>query len=57
MKRRDLMKKFTNNGWKFLREGADHTIITNGNDIEQIPRHREINERLARALIKKWGLK
>ena len=27
-----------------------------GDDEEKIPRHREINERLAKAILRKWGL-
>ena len=57
MKRRELLKLFTNNGWYFLRNGANHDIYTNGKDNVPIPRHPDINEVLARALIKKWGLK
>lgn len=56
MKKRDLEKKLKNAGWFFLRSGADHDVWTNGEDIEAVPRHREINERLAKAIIKKWGL-
>ncbi|MBR5584514.1 MAG: type II toxin-antitoxin system HicA family toxin [Lachnospiraceae bacterium] len=56
MKRRDLENKFKKAGWQFLRSGGDHDIWTNGKDVEAIPRHRELNERLAKALIKKWGL-
>lgn len=56
MKKRDLEKKFKQAGWFFLRSGADHDIWTNGEDIEAIPRHREINERLAKAIIRKRGL-
>ncbi|MCL2606315.1 MAG: toxin-antitoxin system, toxin component, HicA family protein [Coriobacteriia bacterium] len=57
MKRRKLIKLFMADGWEFLREGRNHEIWTNGKDIEQIPRKREINEKLARALIRKWNLK
>lgn len=57
MKRRELLKLFTNAGWYFLRNGANHDIYTNGKDNVPIPRHPDINEVLARALIKKWGLK
>ena len=57
MKRTDLMKLFKNKGWWVLREGANHTILTNGTDIEPVPRHREINEQLANAIIKRRGLK
>ena len=55
MKRRELLKLFTNAGWYFLRNGANHDIYTNGKYNVPIPRHPDINEVLARALIKKWG--
>lgn len=56
MKKRDLEKKLKKAGWMFLRSGGDHDVWTNGEDIEAIPRHREINERLAKAIIKKHNL-
>lgn len=57
MKRTDLIKRFKRNGWYFLRSGGRHDIYTNGIENEAIPRHKEINEILAQALIKKHGLK
>ncbi|MBL1228083.1 toxin-antitoxin system, toxin component, HicA family protein [Enterococcus sp. BWB1-3] len=57
MKTRDLVKLFKNNGWWFLRHGSNHDIYTNGKKTEEIVRHRETNERLAKALIRKYGLK
>lgn len=57
MKRKDLIKLFERNGWNLLREGGNHTVYTNGEKNEVIPRHSEINERLAKALIKKHNLK
>ena len=57
MKRKDLIKLFERNGWSFEREGGSHTIYTDGKESEAIPRHNEINERLAKALIKKHKLK
>ena len=57
MKRTDLLKLSAKNGWWVLREGANHTVITNGVDIEVIPRHSEINENLAKAIIKRRGWK
>ena len=57
MKRKDLIKLLEQNGWYFKRDGHDHDIYTNGKRIEPIPRHREINEQLAKAIIKKHGLK
>lgn len=56
MKRRDLEKKLKEAGWYLLRNGADHDIWTNGKDIEPIPRHKEINERLAKAILRKLGM-
>ncbi len=57
MKRKDLIKLFERNSWKFEREGGNHTVYTNGQESEAIPRHNEINEKLAKALIKKHNLK
>ncbi|MCM1364722.1 MAG: type II toxin-antitoxin system HicA family toxin [Ruminococcus sp.] len=57
MKRRDLIKLLEENGWYFLRHGDKHDVYTNGKDVEPVPRHREVNERLAQAIIKRRGLK
>ncbi len=57
MKRRELLKLFEKAGWKLRRNGGSHDIYTDGKNIEVIPRHADIDERLARGLIKKWGLK
>lgn len=56
MKQRDLIKKLEKAGFKFDRHGGNHDVYKRGDDEEQIPRHREINERLAKAILKKWGL-
>jgi len=57
MKRRILIKKLEDNGWYLKRHGADHDIYTNGIAQEPVPRHPDINERLAKAIIKRQGLK
>ncbi len=57
MKSRDLIKMLEKAGFKFERHGANHDTYKRGNDIEQVPRHKEINENTARAILKKWGLK
>ena len=57
MKRRDLIKLLESNGWKLVRRGAEHDIYQKDGQIEAIPRHREINENLARAIIRRRGLK
>ena len=56
MKQRDLIKRFENAGFKFERHGGNHDVYKRGAEEEQIPRHREINEKLARSLLRKWGL-
>jgi len=57
VKRKDLIKLFERNGWRFEREGGGHTVYSKGTQHEVIPRHNEINERLAKALIRKHDLK
>lgn len=56
LKQRDLIKRLEDGGFVFERHGGNHDIYRRGNDEEKIPRHREVNERLAKAILKKWGL-
>lgn len=56
MKRRELIRKLKRAGFAFERHGGKHDVYTRGNDMEQIPRHREINEQLGNAILHKWGL-
>ena len=56
MKRRDLIKKLEAKGFILVRHGAKHDVYKRGSDEEQVPRHNEINELLARKIIKKWNL-
>lgn len=56
MKRKDLLKRFKDKGWWVDREGGSHTVLTNGTKFEVVPRHTEINEQLAKAIIKRRGL-
>ena len=56
MKQRDLVKKLKRAGVQFERHGRIHDVYVRGSDTEEIPRHKEINEQLAKAIIKKWGL-
>ena len=55
MKQRDLVKRLEQVGFTFERLGGNHDIYRRGSDIEKVPRHKEINERLARAILRKWG--
>lgn len=57
MKRRDLIKKLEQAGFKLSSHGGNHDIYKRGNDEETIPRHKEINEILAKKILKKWGIK
>lgn len=50
MKRTDLIKILERNG-------NAHDIYTNGSEVETTPRHREINENLAKAIMKRRNLK
>ena len=57
MKRSDLIKLLEKNGWKLKRRGSNHDIYIKDKQREPVPRHREIDEILARAIIKRRGLK
>lgn len=57
MKRKDLIKLFEKNEWIFKRHGGNHDVYIKGNMREVIPRHNEIDEDLAKAIIKRRGLK
>ncbi len=57
MKTKDLIKLLESNGWKFKRHGSDHDIYVKGAERESVPRHNEIKENLAKAIIKRRGLK
>ncbi len=57
MKRRVLVKMLIKAGFRLDRHGGSHDVYVRGADEEVIPRHREIDEELAKHLIKKWGLR
>jgi len=52
MKLRDLIRHLEQNGCERLREGGNHTVYVNRRlrKSTSIPRHREINEFLARKI-------
>ena len=58
MKRRDLIRYVEKNGCEFLREGGDHTVYGNRKEkrVSTIPRHREIDEYLAKRICKDLGI-
>jgi mRNA interferase HicA len=52
MKRTDLIRHLEHHGCEFLREGSRHTVYVNrpAQRSSTVPRHREINEFLARKI-------
>jgi mRNA interferase HicA len=59
MKRRDLIRKVEEQGAIFVRHGGKHDWFQNpATKVSQpIPRHTEINEMLARSILKKLSAK
>ena len=58
MKRRDLIKKLESNGYRLDRDDGNHSIYEkDGCRPVQVPRHREINENTARAILKAVDIK
>lgn len=57
MKRRDLIRKIEADGAVFVRHGARHDWYQNPRTkiSQPVPRHSEINEYLAKSIIKKLG--
>ena len=53
MKRRDLERALRQLGWQFLRHGGKHDVWTDGKREEAIPRHTEIHDKLAQAILRR----
>ncbi len=55
MKRRELERRLRDLGWKLQRHGGNHDVWSSpdGSFSEYVPRHAEVNERLARAILKR----
>jgi predicted RNA binding protein YcfA (HicA-like mRNA interferase family) len=56
VKRRELLRYFEENGFYLLREGARHSIYTNGVKAVPVKRHRTIDRITANELCKQAGL-
>jgi predicted RNA binding protein YcfA (HicA-like mRNA interferase family) len=52
LKRNDLIRYLKTHGCEFLREGGNHSIYIKrpAGAVSAVPRHREINEHLARKI-------
>lgn len=58
MNQKDLIKKLEASGFVFDHHGSNHDIYRRGDsEFESVERHKEIPERLARAILKRRGLK
>jgi mRNA interferase HicA len=57
LKTKDLIELLEQNGWIFKRHGANHDIFMKGNERESVVRHKETDEDLAKAIIRRRGLK
>ena len=53
MRRRDLERSLRQLGWQFLRHGGKHDVWTDGKREEAIPRHTEVNDKLAQAILRR----
>lgn len=55
MKRKDFIKALEELGFAFERHGKRHDIYKRNIEREEVPRHGEINELLAKAILKRRG--
>lgn len=57
MKRRELEKRLRALGWSLVRHGGKHDAWSNadGTKSEYVPRHNEVNELVAKAILKSAG--
>jgi len=55
VKRRELERRLRELGWTFQRHGGKHDVWVNadGSLTEFVPRHAEINERLAQVILRR----
>ena len=51
MKRRELERRLRSLGWRFVRHGGKHDVWSDGEREETVPRHTEINEKLATVIL------
>lgn len=56
MKQKDLIKKLKAGGFVFDRHGGNHDIYIKGKKVESVPRHKEVDERLAKEILRRNGL-
>lgn len=57
MKQRDLIKQLLEAGYQFERKGRHLIYAKPGGRVIEVPDHREVNEMLARQILKDAGIK
>lgn len=57
MKKRDLIKKLESIGFTLHKHGSNHDLYIRNGIKESVPRHAEINEELAKAILRRNGYK
>jgi len=55
MKRRDLERYLRAHGWTLARHGGKHDVWSRGERELVVPRHAEINEYTAKAILREAG--
>lgn len=56
MKQTELVKILKANSWELLRHGGNHDVYSNGKKTVAVPRHNEIKEFTAQAILKQCGI-
>lgn len=57
MRRRDIIKRLRSHGYRLVRNNGSHSIYQKqGSCPVQVPRHNEINEYTAKAILRAAGL-
>lgn len=57
VKRRELIRYLEKNGFHLLREGANHSIYTNGAKVIPVKRHNQFDRIPANEICKQAGIK
>ena len=55
MKHKDLIKILEENGYCLLRHGGNHDVYIKDNKMILVLIHKEVNEQLAKSIIRKLG--
>ena len=57
MKKRIFEKTIKAAGFDFKEHGANHDTWKRGTETIQVPRHKEVNEKLAKLILKSHGIR